>query len=102
MSSEFFPRNDMTIVRKVKRSLIRGLHMPERSAEGVDFFVVAKSPDVKNLEVGDHIMIAGKGDDSFFPVPGEPDLLIVPQHLIVYVIRNIEGLSGAYDRVGDE
>ena len=86
------PRGAMVIIRKVKqKAQVRGLAMPERSAEGTNFFVEAVGPEVKDLKKGQQVMLGGPADDMFFPMPGEPDLIIAPQRLVMYIIHKEEG-----------
>lgn len=84
-------RNDMVLIRKQPKGKVRGLHMPAASAEGVDFFVEAFGPEVKNLEIGDQIMLMGSGEEKFYPVPGDTTLLVAQQKLVAYVIT--EGVA---------
>jgi hypothetical protein len=87
-------RNTLVLIRKAKKGLVKGLHMPERSAEGVDFFVEGIGPDV-NLEregkdilkVGDQVMLMGRDTETFYPVPGNPNLLVCEEKLIAYIIK---------------
>lgn len=90
MDFEYLPRNDFVIIRRQKRAIVRGLLMPEQSAEGVDFFVYAVGPDVKDIKPGDQVMIMGQmGKDEMYPVPGEPQLVVVQQRVITYTIRKL-------------
>lgn len=82
------PRNDFVIIKKQKRDKVRGLHMPEASAEGVDFIIHSMGPAVENLEIGQKVMIAGKYGEEYFPVPGEADLIVIKQELVIYTIEN--------------
>lgn len=87
MSKSYEPRNDLVLISKKKRGTIRGLHMPEASAEGIDFFVEAFGPLVTDLKVGDQVMLMGKSVEPFYPVPGETHLIICEQKLVAYIIR---------------
>lgn len=93
MTVQYRPRNDNVIIRKVKRGKVRGLHMPDQSAEGVDFFVVAAGPKVEDLEAGDRVMIMGRGTETYYPVPGEPDLIVIQEKMVAYKIT--AGVAGA-------
>ena len=84
-------RGDLVLVRKQKRGIVRGLAMPERSAEGMDFFVEGFGPDVQDLKLGDQIMLMGKGTEQFYPCPGYPNHLVAKQELVAYVILPEDG-----------
>ena len=86
MTKSYEPRNALVLIRKKKRGLVHGLHMPEVSAEGVDFFVVKVGPDVVDLKPDDQVMLMGKPDETYYPVPGEPSMIICDQKLVAYRI----------------
>lgn len=90
MAQRFRMRGNKVLIRKEKRGLLGRIHMPEKSAEGVNFFVQEVGPNVaKDLKPGDQVMIMGKADQPFYPVPGEPNLIVVTEDLVAYVIETV-------------
>ncbi len=83
-------RDNFVIIRRRKRGLVRGLHMPDISAEAKDFVVESVGHKVENLKVGDAVMIIGKKGEEYLDLPDEPDLLVIDARLIPYIIYRSE------------
>ena len=90
MAKRIRPTFDFVLIRKMKRGMLGRIHMTERSAEGVRWFIQEVGPDVVSyLKPGMEVMIMGRPDDKYYPVPGEPDLIMAPQRLIGYCIEDV-------------
>lgn len=84
-------RGKWVIIRKEKRGLVRGLEMPETSAESTDFIVESIGDLVEALEIGDSVMIAGRNGEEYFPLVGDSSRLVIDERLVPYIIyRNQE------------
>lgn len=74
------PRNDMVLVRMVKRGESKGgIAMPDISAEGTDYIVEAIGPKVVGLDVGDKILPIGRRGVEWDMLPEETDLFILKE-----------------------
>ncbi len=90
MKKKYTMRNELVLLRKVVQSKVGSVLVPEKSMEGTRFLVEEIGPAVRELEVGNEVMIMGKAEDPFYPVPGEPALIIVRQDQIAYVVQRLE------------
>lgn len=66
-----------------------GVAVPQWSIQGKEFIVIAIGPEVKDLNVGDKVLMLGKQDVDFFPLPNSSTLLVIPQGLVVLVLDPI-------------
>lgn len=82
------PRNDMVLVRIIKRGESRGgIAMPDISAEGTDYIVEAVGPKVVGLEVGDKILPVGRRGVEWDLIPEESDLFILKESNIPIIYK---------------
>ena len=82
-STTWMPRGNKVLLRSVKVDFMRGLAVPEASASGKKFVVVALGPDVTNLEVGEECMPIGQQKVDWDYLPGSNDLLVVNEGNII-------------------
>lgn len=85
MSVSYRPRNDFIVFRMIEGNKVRGLVMPDIAEQGKIKLVVALGPDVKDLEVGDEVLIVGT-EGSLARLPNETDLYLTRQSNVVCVI----------------
>lgn len=88
MSCGLRPRNDFVLVREERVEEVRGVAMPEVSAEGKRYVVVAMGKDVKELSVGESVILNGQLNVHWSYVPRHPDLIIVRQECVILVIES--------------
>ena len=89
-STLYEARNNFVIVRRHRRGLVHGLVMPDISAESMDYIVQSVGQKVDRLKPGDTVMIIGKKGDEYIDLPGEPDLLVIDDRLIPYIIHRYD------------
>lgn len=87
----YHPRNDWVLVKVGPRRKIRGLEMPEKSIEGKLFTVQAVGPQVQTLKVGDSVLMGGVLNETYYQVPGTPDLIVIKQDLVILVMSPENG-----------
>lgn len=85
MSRVYKPRNDLVIVRQSKREQIGAIRLPDHSADSIKLTVEAFGPDVKDLEVGQEVLMLGTVGETFVPVPGARDLFMLRQGAVACV-----------------
>ncbi len=82
------PRNDMVLVRIVaKGKTLSGIAMPDTAMEGNDFIVAAVGPAVKDLEIGERVMVIGRRGYEWDVIPGEKDLFLIKETNVPMVYR---------------
>ena len=69
-----------------------GVHLPQRSAEGTKWIVVAKGPDVEDLEVGDEVVVMGivqtpEQEGSIVPVPRMKGVFLTDEGNVLLRVR---------------
>lgn len=87
MSKVYKPRNDFVLVRVIDLGQLRGIHVPNISVEGKKYVVEAMGDAVKNLKVGDSVLMTGTVGVDWATLPGLSDLLIIKEANIVLVIE---------------
>lgn len=87
MTSNIKPRGDYVLIRVVEQGKTKsGIHIPQQSVQGKQFFVEAFGPLIKDLAIGDRVqMVTYQGKGDFFPLPNDKDLLIIKQEYIALV-----------------
>jgi hypothetical protein len=82
------PRNEFVLVRMTQKGESGGIAIPEVSAEGKEFHVVAVGPKVdETLQVGDQVLMVGRINDTYHEVPGCRNLILVKQENVVLVLE---------------
>ncbi len=85
------PRNDYIVfLRKLRGQTPEGIHLPDKSLEGMDHIVVAMGPDVKGLDVGDKILILGKINEDYGPVPNMKNHFLTKQNNVCLIYEREE------------
>lgn len=80
------PRNDFVVFRIEKVDEVKGLYMPQRSAEGTRNVVEVVGPKVEGLKAGDVVEIIGE-QGSFARLRGETSLYITKEANIALIIE---------------
>jgi hypothetical protein len=86
MAIKFSPRNDFVLVRIVDKGFVGNLAVPGRSAQGKQYFIVAKGPDVKDLKVDDQVLCIGQVGQDVILLPDHNDLLVTKQNNVILVV----------------
>ncbi len=82
------PRNDYVVFRRVQRgTTLKGIHMPDKSLEGIDHVVEAIGPKVEDLKVGDKVLILGKLGEDYGELPNQKGLYLTRQNNIAIVME---------------
>ena len=81
----YLPRNDFVLFRIVNKRVVRGLLMPDASAQGQERVVVAVGPKVENLNVGDKVLVIGVVGQDTVPLPSDPSLYLTRESNIALV-----------------
>jgi hypothetical protein len=88
MSISYIPRNDFVLYRIVDRGQVRGVHIPQISAQGKDIVIVAVGPEVKDLQPGDKVFAVGTKGQDVIELPNEQHLYLSRQANIVLVVKD--------------
>ena len=80
MSVTYRPRNDYVLIKIIDLGKSKaGVLIPEICIEGKEFHVLAKGPDVQNLEVGDKVLCIGKKGEDYGYLPARSDVFLTKQ-----------------------
>ena len=92
---DFRPRNDYVLIRIVELGQNpAGIAIPQISAQGKEFHVVAVGPDVEDLDVGDKVLMLGSKNTTYFELPNSKDLIVMKEENVVLVATVASALSG--------
>ncbi len=80
-------RNDWVLVRMQYVGNVKGIEMPQSAVEGKVFFVEAIGPDVKDLEIGEKIIMRGTRGVDYFPLPNATNLFAIQEEYVVLVFE---------------
>ena len=81
------PRNEFVLFRRVDRGSVRGVAVPEASAQGKELVIEAIGPEVEDLAIGDIVLAIGTMGEDVVPVPNEHDLYLTRQSNVVAVVQ---------------
>lgn len=71
------PRNDYVVFKRHQRgTTLKGIHMPDKSLEGIDHVVIAIGPKVEKLAIGDKVLILGKLGEDYGELPNQKGLYL--------------------------
>ncbi len=90
MTINYKPRGDFVLFRVTKRDKVLGIAMPQQSEQSVERTIVACGPDVKDLNVGDKVLVCGTIGDSVVAIPNEKDLLLTRQSNVLVVLEEVK------------
>ena len=85
-------RGDKVLFKRLARDKMGGLVMPQNSAEGSEFVIVAisnKVEELKDLRVGDSVLIQGQQNVHWAFVPGYPEIAVTDHSNVSLVLRNL-------------
>lgn len=85
----YHPRNNFVIVEVRLKTSIRGVQVPEISAEAQEHVVYAVGPKVENLKKGDRVLMVGKKGESWSPIPRAKNLIITAEENIVLTYEKV-------------
>lgn len=79
--TKYVPRNDMVLIRKVKRDRLRGIIIPDIAQEGSVTIVEACGPDVKDgaALIGKIVLAIGTPGQDLVRIPGTNDMYLTRQ-----------------------
>lgn len=83
MSKTYHPRNDFVVIKAEKVGLVRGLEMPQTSAESERYVVQAVGPKVEGLQPGDVVLVIGEKGLNWSMIPRERDLFVTREENII-------------------
>lgn len=88
-------RHDNVLIKVVPVEKVRGLFMPQASVEGKQYRVEEIGPKVKDLKVGDMVLIKGKVGVDVGMMPTDSTLLITSDENVMLVVepQNAEDLE---------
>ncbi len=90
MAINYKPRGDFVLFRVTKRDKVFGIAMPQQSEQSVERTIVAFGPDVKDLQVGDKVLVCGTIGESVIALPNEKDLLLTRQSNVFLVMEEVK------------
>lgn len=88
---KLIPRNGYVIFRRIQVGHTpSGILTPDASIEGVTHVVEAVGPDVKDLKVGDKILVIGVHKQDYGELPNLKNLFLTPQANVALVYGDDE------------
>lgn len=81
------PRNDFVLFKMVDTGSVRGILVPERSAQGKERIIVAVGPKVDGLKVGDKVLAIGTAGMDLIALPNDKDLFLTREQNVVLVVK---------------
>ncbi len=87
------PRKNQVIVRILIKDEYRGIKLPQNSPEGKLYVVVAIGPEVKNLNVGDEVLITARVGQEWQLIPGEPELVFNIEEHVPLIITPVSTVT---------
>jgi len=90
MTTIYKPRGDFVLFRVTKRDKVAGIAVPQQSEQSIERTIVAFGPDVKDLQVGDKVLVCGQIGDSVVNVPNERDLMLTRGSNVLLVLEETE------------
>lgn len=92
-ATQYIPREDFVLFRMTRQDTVRGLVMPQVSQQGLVRIVVAKGPNVKDLDTGDEVLVCGQVGSDVIALPNEPDLYLTRQANVLVIVRRADCTS---------
>ena len=84
-------RGDFLLCRIVTIDKVGSLAMPQSSQEGRKFIVVGTGEKVKDVRVGERIIIAANpGEGSYYPIPNSNGLFVIKAEFAALVVEDEE------------
>jgi hypothetical protein len=84
---QFTPRGPYCVIRVSYRETNQaGIAVSQASAEGRQYHVESIGPDVKDLKVGDRVLMVGKKNEEYWDIPAHNGLLLVKESVISLVV----------------
>ena len=90
MNLKFVPRNDFVLFRLVDRQMVRGVYVPQVSAQGKERVIEAIGPKVEDLKVGDKVFVIGEVGVDVVALPNDKDLYLTKQINVVLVVEEVQ------------
>ncbi len=87
MNFKFIPRNDFVLFRLVDRQMVRGVYVPQISAQGKERIIEAIGPKVEDLKVGDKVFVIGQMGEDVVALPNDKDLFLTKQTNVVLIVE---------------
>lgn len=85
-------RNEIVIIRVLIKETVKGMVMPQNTAEGAEYAVVGMGDQVKDLKIGDKVRMFGTENVDWAFVPNtDKKLLSIPQKNIPFVEGTVFG-----------
>ena len=93
-------RGDFLLCKIIQQEKVGSLAMPQQSQEGKRFIVVGIGEKVKDIRVGERvILVASPGEGSYYPIPNSSGLFVIKQDFAALVVEDEEsnGCCGSDD-----
>ena len=87
----FYPRNDFVVFKFIDKGRLRGIEMPQISAQAKERVVVAMGPKVEDLKIGDKVMVIGKVGEDVIALPNDSSLFLTRQANVTLIVVETEG-----------
>ena len=80
------PRNDWVLIEIVELGETpSGIAIPQISVEGKEFYVRNIGSKVKDLEVGDRVLMIGMQGVNYYPLPNSSTLFVIKEENVILV-----------------
>ena len=90
MAIKYRCRNDFVLFKLVDRGTVRGVHVPQVSAQGKERIVMDIGPDVEDLDVGYKVMVIGTVGMDVVQLPNETNLFLTKQANVTLIVEEEE------------
>ena len=93
MGVQYLPRKDFVMLRLSNRETNEmGIALPQRSSSSLQFRVEAVGDDVRNLSVGDRVIVYAKqGMGDYYELPTDSNLILLREEFSAARVVESEG-----------
>lgn len=90
MTTIYKPRKSFVVIRVVSlgKSKDGRIHLPDSAIEGKQYVVHAIGPDVKDLHVGDTVLMQGNQNEDWGYMPGTREFLVIDERNVVLIFED--------------
>lgn len=89
--TKYLPRSGFVLIRvKFIDTNEQGVAVPQTSAEAKQYHVEAVGPGVKDVEVGDRVLMIGRPNEDYWQLPNSKDLILIKESCVAVVVKDGE------------
>lgn len=90
MGTVYKPRKSFVVVCVVSLGKMQDgrIHLPDSAIEGKQYIVHAIGPDVKDLNIGDKVLMQGNQGSEWGYMPGTREFIVIDERNVVLVFED--------------